>query len=160
MLGLQSHDGVRSALNFTRQSARIFYDKRWGKSACTHLVYTMCIACDIASTLHPYLHFGACLHWKFNWGDEDSALNCVSMATRGEILAFSCDQLYKWLLMVLKDKVGDEPIEGVKFQRINGALFLELSDDDLRELFPLIGERNAVQWQINRFKPKVLQSNS
>ena len=67
------------------------------------------------------------------------------MATRGEILAFSCDQLYKWLLMVLKDEVGDEPIEEVKFQRINGALFLELSDDDLRELFPLIGEQKAVQ---------------
>ena len=58
----------------------------------------------------------------------------------GEILTFSCDQLYEWLLPSLKDDVGDEPIE---CQRINGAAFLELSDEDLRELFPLIGERKA-----------------
>ena len=76
------------------------------------------------------------------------------MATRGEILTFSCDQLYEWLLTSLKDEVGDEPIEEIRCQRINGAAFLELSED-LRELFPLIGERKAAQQQINRFKPKV-----
>ena len=77
------------------------------------------------------------------------------MATRREILTFSCDQLYEWLLTSLKDDVGDEPIEEVRCQRINGAAFLKLSDEDLRELFPLIGERKAVQRQIIRFKPKV-----
>lgn len=70
-------------------------------------------------------------------------------------MTFSCDQLYEWLLTSLKDEVGDEPIEEVRCQRINGAAFLELSEDDIRELFPLIGERKAVQRQINRFKSKV-----
>ena len=78
------------------------------------------------------------------------------MATRVEILAFSCDQLYTWLLTDLKDEVGDESIEEFRFQRINGKAFLELTDDDLRDLVPLVGERKAIQRRINSFKPKVL----
>ena len=78
------------------------------------------------------------------------------MTTRGEILAFSCDQLYEWLLTNVKDEMGDESIEEIRFQRINGKAFLELTDDDLRELFPLIGERKAIQRRISSFKPKVI----
>jgi hypothetical protein len=77
------------------------------------------------------------------------------MATKAELLAFSCDQLYAWLLTNLKDTVGDESIEEIRFQRIDGKAFLELSDDDLRELFPLMGERKAIQRRIDSFKPKV-----
>ena len=77
------------------------------------------------------------------------------MATRVEILAFSCDELYTWLLTDLKDEVGDESIEEFRFQRINGKAFLELTDD-LRDLVPLVGERKAIQLRINSFKPKVL----
>ena len=159
-LGLQSHTMEYAQPLISHVSLQGSSTTSAGVRAHAHTLYTICIARDIASSLHPRLHFGACLRWKFNRGDEDSALSCVSMAARGEILTFSCDQLYEWLLTVLKDEVGDEPIEEVRFQRINGASFLELSDDDLRELFPLIGERKAVQRQINRFKPKVLQSNS
>ena len=61
------------------------------------------------------------------------------------MLAFSCNQLYAWLLTNLKDKVGEESIEELRFQRINGSTFLELTDDDLQELFPLIGEQKAIQ---------------
>ena len=50
--------------------------------------------------------------------------------------------------------MGDESIEEIRFQRINGKAFLELTDDDLRELFPLIGERKAIQRRISSFKPK------
>ena len=77
------------------------------------------------------------------------------MAMKGDMLVFSCDQLYAWLLTNLKDEVGDESIEELRFQRIDGKAFLELTDDDLRELFPLIGERKAIQRRINSFKPKV-----
>ena len=53
------------------------------------------------------------------------------MTTRGEILAFSCDQLHTWLLSNLKDEVGNESIEEFRCQRINGKAFLELTDDEL-----------------------------
>lgn len=78
------------------------------------------------------------------------------MATRLEILAFSCDQLYTSLLTDLKGELGNESIEEFRFQRINGKAFLELTDDDLRDLVPLVGERKAIQRRINSFKPKVL----
>lgn len=78
------------------------------------------------------------------------------MATRSEILSFSCDQLYEWLLNGLKDDVGDESIEELRMQRVNGRSFLELTEEDLREMFPLIGERKAVQRLINAYSPKVV----
>ena len=63
------------------------------------------------------------------------------------------------MLIGLKDEVGDKSIEEMRFQRINGKAFLELTDDDLQELFPLIGERKAIRRQINCFKPKVTREN-
>ena len=90
-----------------------------------------------------------------NRGDEK-----LKMATRGEVLDFSCDQLYVWLVTELKDEVGDETIEELRFQRINGKAFLELTDDDLRELVPLIGERKAIQRRIHSFKPKVFSTST
>ena len=59
-----------------------------------------------------------------------------------------------WLLTDLKDEVGDESVEELRFQRINGKA-LELTDEDWRELVPLVGERKAIQRRINSFKPKV-----
>ena len=67
-----------------------------------------------------------------------------AMATRKAVLAFSDQELYEWLFVKLKDEVGEESIEEMRIQRVNGRSFLELTEDDLREMVPLLGERKAI----------------
>ena len=61
--------------------------------------------------------------------------------TRSEILSFLCDELYEWLLIGLKDDVGDKSVEEPRMERVNRRSFLELTEEDSRGMFPLIGER-------------------
>ena len=75
-----------------------------------------------------------------------------AMATRESVLAFSDQELYKWLLIKLKEEVGEDSIEEMRIQRINGRSFLELNEDDLREMVPLLGERKAIVRLINNYK--------
>ena len=73
------------------------------------------------------------------------------MATREAVLAFSDQELYEWLLIKLKEEVGEDSIEEMRIQRINGRSFLELNEDDLREMVPLLGERKAIIRLINNY---------
>ena len=75
-----------------------------------------------------------------------------AMATKEAVLAFSDQELYEWLFIKLKDEVGEESIEEMRIQRVNGRSFFELTEDDLREMVPLLGERKAIIRLINNYK--------
>ena len=41
----------------------------------------------------------------------------------------------------------------IKSNKINGKIFLELSENDLKEIISLLGERKAIKAVIDSFKP-------
>ena len=67
----------------------------------------------------------------------------------------SVDGVFEYLAQTLdQDVVARESIEAFRENRINGESFLELTDDDLRELIPKLGERKAVQRLIKSYCPQ------
>ncbi len=76
------------------------------------------------------------------------------MATRAEVEGLSVSELKEYLVGCLNDKVQEESIAVLERNRVSGETFLELDDEDIREMFPLIGERRAIKRAIEDFKPK------
>ena len=77
------------------------------------------------------------------------------MASRVEILKLTVDGLYGYLRQHLeRDTVGSETIEAFRESRINGESFLELTDEELLEIIPVLGERKAVKRLIDSFNPR------
>ena len=64
----------------------------------------------------------------------------------------SVAELCEWLSEKVKDDVQEESIEVLRQNRVNGRSFLEVTDEDLKELFPLIGERKAVARVVEEYK--------
>ena len=79
------------------------------------------------------------------------------MATRKDILMFSVPELCEWLYEELKDDVREDCIQmqALRSNRVNGRTFLDLTEDDLKELCPLLGERKAVYRIVERLRPEV-----
>ena len=67
------------------------------------------------------------------------------MTTRVDIESFNCEELCLWLQKELIDDVGEEFLQSLRAQRIKGRAFLELTDEELKEIAPLLGERKAVK---------------
>ena len=77
------------------------------------------------------------------------------MASRPDVSRISVDGVFEYLAQMLdQDIVARESIEAFRESRINGESFLELTDDDLRELIPKLGERKAVLRLIKSFRPQ------
>lgn len=65
-----------------------------------------------------------------------------------EIQKFTVTELSSWLED--KEDITEDIITVVETNRVNGKTFVDLSDDDLKELFSLFGDRKAVQaWNHN-----------
>lgn len=77
------------------------------------------------------------------------------MAFRADVLRMSVDGVFEYLTRTLhEDMVARESIEGFRHTKINGKSFLELTNDDLRELLPVLGERKAVNRLIESLRPQ------
>lgn len=76
------------------------------------------------------------------------------MGSRTEIAKFSVEELYVFLLDELENDVSSESLAIIKSNRINGRIFLELNESDLKEIIPLLGERKAIKNIIDSFKIK------
>lgn len=76
------------------------------------------------------------------------------MGSRTEIAKFSGEELYVFLLDELENDVSSESLAIIKSNRINGRIFLELNESDLKEIIPLLGERKAIKNIIDSFKIK------
>ena len=48
----------------------------------------------------------------------------------------------------LHDKIHESALVTIREQTINGAMFVKLSDDDLKELFPQVGARLSVAMEL------------
>lgn len=60
------------------------------------------------------------------------------------IVSLSVDELCSYLLVKLPD-LESETIEAFRFHKVNGETFLQLTDDDIRELTARLGERKAIK---------------
>ena len=73
------------------------------------------------------------------------------MASKSEIRDLTVDGVCDFLDQQLgEDIVARETIEEFKENRINGEAFVELTDEELTELVPKIGERKAIKRIIDR----------
>ncbi len=71
------------------------------------------------------------------------------MACECSLAEFTVDQLVEYLEN--KD-VSDDVLRNFQRNRVTGAAFLRLMEDDLRELVPLIGERTDVRELLKQSK--------
>ena len=76
------------------------------------------------------------------------------MATRSEVEMFSIEEVKEFISSQLNGVVQEDSLETLQRNRIAGKAFLQLDDEELRELFPLIGERKAIKNLICSYKPK------
>ena len=67
------------------------------------------------------------------------------MATRKDFECFDCDNLVKQLSSMLPGEVSSETLDELKRHRVTGRSFLELNDEELREVTSLLGERKALK---------------
>lgn len=68
------------------------------------------------------------------------------MTSCSEIEALSVDGLYDFLWDTLdSDTMSRESIEEFRNNRINGMSFLTLTDEELKEIVPVLGERKVVK---------------
>lgn len=75
------------------------------------------------------------------------------MATRDEIKKLSCSELHSHLMDVLGDDVSQSVFDTLKEERVSGQFFLEMGDDELREITTSrLGDRMALKHYINSFK--------
>lgn len=72
-------------------------------------------------------------------------LRLAIMASRAEVERLSVSELKAFLTTRLANDVSEESLANLEMNRVSGRTFLELDDNDLAQLFPLIGERKAVK---------------
>ena len=74
------------------------------------------------------------------------------MASRKEIESFSPDMLVDHLSVVLDGEISNNALEEIRRNKISGRTFLELKEEDLKELASLLGERKALMRVIQSYK--------
>lgn len=73
--------------------------------------------------------------------------------TRAGVERLSADELRAYLTDRLQLEVSVDSLAALEENRVSGRTFLELREEDLKELFPLIGERRAVERLIGSYRP-------
>ena len=74
--------------------------------------------------------------------------------SRSEVSQFGVEELFSFLLSELETDVSTESLSVLKRNRVNGKIFLDLEESDLKEIIPLLGERKAIKSIIDSFKVK------
>ena len=75
----------------------------------------------------------------------------LHMASFNEIKNFSVVDLCNWL--EAKEDITTEIITNMETNRVNGRTFVDLNEADLREMFPALGDRKAVQRIVHSTNP-------
>ncbi len=70
--------------------------------------------------------------------------------------SFTCDELFDYML---EKNVSEEAITAVREEKLVGIDFLELSDDEAKELFPTMGVRKSICRLISSLNGKDSQRN-
>ena len=78
------------------------------------------------------------------------ALYTVIMAN--EITCLNAPELRDWL--ETKDDITGDILDTLETNRVNGRTLIELTENDIKELFPILGDRKAVQRVVDRLKPQ------
>lgn len=78
------------------------------------------------------------------------------MATYAELERFTIQEVIEFLShkLAMDGVVSEESLESLRQNRVAGKAFLALEEEELRELFPLIGERKAIRSIIDSYKPQ------
>ena len=76
------------------------------------------------------------------------------MAMRSEVEKLTVLELYDWVLGKLEDEVDEDTVKVLEKNKVNGKSFVDLSESDLKEMFPLLGERKAITRLIDGLKAK------
>ena len=71
------------------------------------------------------------------------------MATRYEVLGFSPEEVCE----LLSAKIGSDTLSTFRSEKVTGSAFLELNENDLRELATTLGESKAIQKLIKEYEP-------
>ena len=72
--------------------------------------------------------------------------------TQDEMKKLSPSELCSHLIDALGDSVSGSVLDSLEEQRVSGASFLELRDEDLREVASLLGDRVTLRNYIDSFK--------
>jgi len=75
------------------------------------------------------------------------------MANRDRVSQMDKHELHVYLTEQLGEDVSDETLKTFEDERVNGKAFLALSDGDLHELIPSMGERKLVKLHLEGLKP-------
>lgn len=73
------------------------------------------------------------------------------MATKREIESYDVEQLCDYLTQL--GQLSEEMIASIRQNRVNGVIFFDLGDDDLREIAPTLGDRKTLQKLIRSYAP-------
>jgi len=77
------------------------------------------------------------------------------MASRADVFRMSVDGVFEYIARTLdEDVVARESIKAFRHSKINSESFLELTNNELRELLPVLGERKAVNRLIKSLRPQ------
>ena len=77
------------------------------------------------------------------------------MVSRAEIQSYSVDDVCSFLAQRVKD-LGEDTLSDFRQNRVSGKAFLELTEDDLREIIKPLGERRLVKRLIDSYKPSAV----
>lgn len=77
------------------------------------------------------------------------------MATRAVLEKFNCEELAEFLSVRLGEEISDDSVVALRDNRVNGRTFLELTDDDLRDVIKPLGDRKTLRRLIDSYKPVV-----
>lgn len=86
---------------------------------------------------------------------EDRQVVLETMATRTELEKFNCEKLAEFLSGRLGGDVSDDTVVALRDTRVNGRTFLELTDDDLRNIIKPLGDRKTLRRLLDSYKPAV-----
>ena len=75
------------------------------------------------------------------------------MATRCEVEHLAVNELCDLLSQRLQDEVGEATLSAIRENRVNGRSLLELTERELAELVPLLGDRKAIKRFIDSYTP-------
>ena len=75
-------------------------------------------------------------------------------SSRKEVKLMSVVELCSWLSDRLENDISQSCIDTVEKNRVNGKSFMELTDAEVKELFPLLGERKAMSRLLGNLKPQ------
>lgn len=73
------------------------------------------------------------------------------MTTRNDVEKLAVEDLCELLSRCYREEIGEETIEAIRANRMSGRSLLELTEKELAELVPLLGDRKAVRCFIDSY---------